>query len=115
MSHTTKTCPGCGQALRIPEELGGVAMACPNCGQRIPSFFKLGASGGAHAPSRGAPLPALSPRLLVPGAAAHPTVEPSGDGEQTESPAHPAEAPLHRVSLLNASGVNRYKLMQREG
>ena len=34
-------CPGCGQALRFPENVGGVVMACPNCGHRFASTFKL--------------------------------------------------------------------------
>jgi len=106
VSHSTKTCPGCGQSLRIPEELGGVAMACPNCGQRIPSFFKLGSVGGVPASPRPASAPPLEPNRLLPMENA---------AERSSENAFPQESPLPRISILSASGLTRYKLMQREG
>jgi hypothetical protein len=39
---TIRTCPECGQQLRIPKDIGGVLMACPSCGTQFQSDFKLG-------------------------------------------------------------------------
>ncbi|WP_029459812.1 hypothetical protein [Solidesulfovibrio alcoholivorans] len=36
-----RTCPGCGQALRFPGNIGGMLMACPVCGHRFASPFTL--------------------------------------------------------------------------
>ncbi len=36
-----RTCPGCGQALRFPGNIGGMLMACPVCGHRFASPYKL--------------------------------------------------------------------------
>ena len=40
--HIEKSCPKCGQQLRIPKKVGGVLMVCPSCGKKIHSDFKLG-------------------------------------------------------------------------
>lgn len=37
-----KTCPECGQRMRIPRNVGGVVMACPECGKKFYSDFKVG-------------------------------------------------------------------------
>ena len=50
-------CPSCGQALRFPENIGGMLMACPNCGHRFVSSFKLAGPGGRRPVSRPAPAP----------------------------------------------------------
>lgn len=34
-------CPGCGQMLRFPADVGGVLMACPACGRRFAAPFRL--------------------------------------------------------------------------
>ncbi|THB77245.1 MAG: hypothetical protein D6B25_07420 [Desulfobulbaceae bacterium] len=39
-----KTCPECGQKLRIPSHVGGLKMKCPTCGHEFSSDFKIGAS-----------------------------------------------------------------------
>ncbi len=39
-----RTCPGCGQALRFPGNVGGMLMACPVCGHRFATPFKLAAA-----------------------------------------------------------------------
>lgn len=39
-----RTCPGCGQALRFPGNIGGMLMACPVCGHRFASPFTLAAA-----------------------------------------------------------------------
>ena len=39
-----RTCPGCGQALRFPGNIGGMLMACPVCGHRFATPFKLAAA-----------------------------------------------------------------------
>ncbi|WP_419660432.1 hypothetical protein Dvar_07940 [Desulfosarcina variabilis str. Montpellier] len=44
-NHTVKTCPKCGQKLRIPNNLGGMLMACPSCGQKMYSDFRFNHSG----------------------------------------------------------------------
>ncbi|WP_155310925.1 hypothetical protein [Desulfosarcina ovata] len=44
--HTIKTCPKCGQQLRIPEKIGGMLMACPSCGKKLYTEFKLDHAGG---------------------------------------------------------------------
>jgi predicted nucleic-acid-binding Zn-ribbon protein len=44
-NHTVKTCPKCGQQLRIPDNIGGMLMACPSCGQKLYSDFKLNHTG----------------------------------------------------------------------
>lgn len=46
-NHTVKTCPTCGQQLRIPNKIGGMLMACPSCGQKLYSDFKLNHAGSA--------------------------------------------------------------------
>ncbi len=118
MSQNTKHCPGCGQTLRIPEGVGGVAMACPNCGSRIPSFFKF---GGVKSPSTHAvaahssavqsppPLPE-TPRMPELDGIANMSGAPAGK----DMPDYP-EAPQIRTPLLSASGLTRYKLMLRQG
>lgn len=45
--HIEKSCPKCGQQLRIPKNIGGVLMACPSCGEKIPSDFKLSGVPGS--------------------------------------------------------------------
>jgi hypothetical protein len=57
-------CPGCGQALRFPTNVGGVLMACPECGYRFASPFKLAGNGAATAPCA-VPSP-LAPPVLAP-------------------------------------------------
>ena len=52
------TCPGCGQALRFPPDVGGVLMACPECGHRFASPFRL--AGNAKKPTPQVP-PAAPP------------------------------------------------------
>ena len=58
-----RTCPGCGQALRFPPDVGGVLMACPECGHRFASPFRL--AGNANSPTPppppAAPLQPLQP------------------------------------------------------
>lgn len=44
-THTQKTCPKCGQKLRIPNDIGGVVMVCPSCGKKLYSEFKLSHAG----------------------------------------------------------------------
>lgn len=118
MSHTTKDCPACGQTVRIPEGVGGVAMACPNCGRRIPSFFKFGgvksSSGqtGAthrHVSQTAPPLPEMPHMSELDGLPGM-TGAPAGK----DMPDYP-EAPQPRTPLLAASGLTRYKLMMRQG
>ena len=47
--HTEKTCPKCGQQLRVPKNVGGILMACPSCGEKIHSDFKLGGARSSNA------------------------------------------------------------------
>ena len=55
-----RTCPGCGQALRFPPDVGGVLMACPDCGHRFASPFRL--AGNAKKPTpQGPPAAPLQP------------------------------------------------------
>ena len=42
LEYTEKKCPECGQRLRFPKTIGGMAMACPTCGNKFHSDFKLG-------------------------------------------------------------------------
>ena len=109
MSHNTKPCPGCGQALRIPEGVGGVAMACPNCGQRIPSFFKL---GGVNA-SPGQASAALRPAPQK--APAAPDMRRAANIQEIQDISKLQDVSQSRTPLLAASGLNRYKLMMRQG
>lgn len=39
-----RTCPGCGQTLRFPCDIGGMLMACPVCGHQFASPFRLAGS-----------------------------------------------------------------------
>lgn len=57
-----RTCPGCGQALRFPPDVGGVLMACPECGHRFASPFRL--AGNAKIPTP--PVPPVAPPLQQP-------------------------------------------------
>lgn len=54
-----RTCPGCGQALRFPPDVGGVLMACPECGHRFASPFRL--AGAVKTPTPPAPTAAPPP------------------------------------------------------
>lgn len=36
-----KDCQGCHAPLRIPADIGGMAMRCPNCGHQFHTDFKL--------------------------------------------------------------------------
>lgn len=83
-------CPGCGQALRFPDNVGGVVMACPNCGHRFASTFKL-----AGAPRPATPAPQAAP-VLTP--TAIPTTE---DTQPANRPATTTMAA--RVAALYAS------------
>lgn len=60
-----RQCPGCGQALRFPADVGGVLMACPECGHRFASPFRLAGSDPASA-CRAVPAPAAPPVPLAP-------------------------------------------------
>jgi len=41
-----KKCPGCGQKLRFPTNVGGLVMVCPSCGKKFHSDFKLSGTEG---------------------------------------------------------------------
>ncbi len=53
-------CPGCGQALRFPGNIGGMLMACPECGHTFISPFKLGGTSQTS-PEPGKARPAACP------------------------------------------------------
>lgn len=73
-----RACPGCGQALRFPGDIGGMLMACPVCGHHFASPFRL---AGPAAPA---------------GDAAGPDAVPVS--EETARPcAEPARPPLRPV------------------
>jgi predicted amidophosphoribosyltransferase len=36
-----RKCPGCGQKLRFPNDIGGLVMVCPSCGKKFYSDFKV--------------------------------------------------------------------------
>ena len=57
-----RTCPGCGQALRFPPDVGGVLMACPECGHRFASPFRLADAAKSPTP----PAPTAAPPPLQP-------------------------------------------------
>ncbi len=57
-----RTCPGCGQALRFPPDVGGVLMACPECGHRFASPFRLAVAAKSPTP----PVPPVAPQLQPP-------------------------------------------------
>ncbi len=40
--YIQKTCPKCGQQLRIPKHIGGMLMSCPSCDTKFASDFKIG-------------------------------------------------------------------------
>jgi uncharacterized Zn finger protein (UPF0148 family) len=85
-------CPHCGQALRFPENVGGVLMACPECGHRFASPFRL---AGTVAAPQAPPAPLAPPVLLA-------------DSQQSVAPP-PAKKPVAsntlaaRVAALYAS------------
>lgn len=58
-----RTCPGCGQTLRFPSDVGGVLMACPECGHRFASPFRLAVA--AKTPTPPATSPAQPPAPLA--------------------------------------------------
>ena len=67
-----RTCPGCGQALRFPGNVGGMLMACPVCGHRFATPFKLAtatppplASNAAFPPSSQPSAPKPLPNTLA--------------------------------------------------
>jgi len=67
-----RQCPGCGQTLRFPGNVGGMLMACPECGHKFISPFKLaGAVQAASEPvlPRAAACPPPAARPLPPEAA----------------------------------------------
>ena len=57
-----RTCPGCGQALRFPPDVGGVLMACPECGHRFASPFRLAGNAKNTTPQ----VPPAAPQLQPP-------------------------------------------------
>jgi predicted amidophosphoribosyltransferase len=68
-------CPDCGQALRFPENVGGVLMACPVCGRRFASSFKL-ASASRPTGTVKTPAPPLAP-VAVPATPESPASPPA--------------------------------------
>lgn len=40
-NYIIEDCKGCHQPLRIPADIGGMAMRCPNCGHEFHTDFKL--------------------------------------------------------------------------
>ncbi|BAH75218.1 hypothetical protein [Solidesulfovibrio magneticus] len=67
-----RTCPGCGQALRFPPDVGGVLMACPECGHRFASPFRLAGNAKKSTPQV---LPAAPPLQPSPPPATLPPVK----------------------------------------
>ncbi len=57
-----RTCPGCGQTLRFPPDVGGVLMACPECGHRFASPFRLTVAAKTPTP----PVPPVAQPPLEP-------------------------------------------------
>ncbi|HML53700.1 MAG TPA: hypothetical protein PKC79_06355 [Solidesulfovibrio magneticus] len=60
-----RTCPGCGQTLRFPPDVGGVLMACPECGHRFASPFRLAAAAKSPTPPVPPAAPAQPPATLT--------------------------------------------------
>lgn len=67
-------CPGCGQALRFPENVGGMLMACPECGHRFASPFRLAATTGGPAPFPAPPTVSVPQHGPSPSPAKNPTL-----------------------------------------
>lgn len=57
---SVRHCPGCGQILRFPADVGGVLMACPVCGRRFASPFRLAAPAPACRPAPAPTAPAVA-------------------------------------------------------
>ncbi len=51
------SCPGCKAQLRLPEGIGGMAMACPECGQSMGTPFKVKTNSNQRPAGASAPTP----------------------------------------------------------
>ena len=91
-------CPKCGQALRFPENIGGMLMACPSCGHRFATPFRLAGSGAPTAAP--APKPAVVPLQAVPN---HTSPEPAQSPEPTPQTPKPSRALAARVAAIYAA------------
>jgi hypothetical protein len=96
--NSVRHCPECGQALRFPENVGGMLMACPDCGHRFAAPFRL--AGPAGATGAHASKPTVVPLQAVPN---HAPPEPPQPAEPTPQAPKPSRALAARVAAIYAA------------
>jgi DNA-directed RNA polymerase subunit RPC12/RpoP len=95
---SARQCPQCGQALRFPENIGGMLMACPSCGHRFATPFRLAGPGAPTAAP--APKPTVVPLQTGPN---HAAPEPAQPAEPTSQAPKPSRALAARVAAIYAA------------